>query len=32
MTNNHPSDNPEGAPKKRRFLSADKKFRIYLEA
>jgi len=32
MTNNDPSDNPEGAPKKRRFLSADKKFQIYLEA
>jgi transposase-like protein len=32
MTNNQPSDNPEGASKKRRFLSADKKFQIYLEA
>ena len=32
MTNNHASDNPEEAPKKRRFLSADKKFQIYLEA
>ena len=33
MTNDHPSDTPEtGSNKKRRFLSAEKKFQIYLEA
>jgi len=32
MTNDHPSDTPESGPKKRRFLSAEKKFQIYLEA
>jgi transposase-like protein len=32
MTNDHPSDTPELGPKKRRFLSAEKKFQIYLEA
>jgi len=28
MTNDHPSDTPESGPKKRRFLSAEKKFQI----
>ena len=33
MNNDHPSDTPEtGSNKKRRFLSAEKKFQIYLEA
>ena len=32
MTNEHPSGTPESGPKKRRFLSAEKKFQIYLEA
>jgi hypothetical protein len=32
MTNGNPSDTPESGPKKRRFLSAEKKFQIYLEA
>jgi hypothetical protein len=33
MTNDHPSDTSEtGSNKKRRFLSAEKKFQIYLEA
>jgi len=32
MTNDHPSDTPESGPKKRRFLGAEKKFQIYLEA
>lgn len=32
MTNDHSSDTPESGPKKRRFLSAEKKFQIYLEA
>jgi len=32
MTNDHPSDTPESGPRKRRFLSAEKKFQIYLEA
>ena len=32
MTNDHPSGTPESGPKKRRFLSAEKKFQIYLEA
>ena len=33
MTNTKPSESsPESVPKKRRFLSAEKKFQIYLEA
>ena len=32
MTNDHPSDTPKSGPKKRRLLSAEKKFQIYLEA
>jgi hypothetical protein len=33
MTNDHSSDTPEtGSNKKRRFLSAEKNFQIYLEA
>ena len=32
MTNDHPANNPDSGPKKRRFLSAEKKFQIYLEA
>ena len=32
MTNDHPANTPESGPKKRRFLSAEKKFQIYLEA
>ncbi len=32
MTNDHPSNTPESGSKKRRFLSAEKKFQIYLEA
>jgi transposase-like protein len=33
MTNTHPSEGPPKTPhKKRRFLSAEKKFQIYLEA
>lgn len=32
MTNDHPTNTPESGPRKRRFLSAEKKFQIYLEA
>ena len=33
MTNDHPSETPESASKKkRRFLRAEKKFTVYLEA
>jgi hypothetical protein len=31
FANDHPSDAPESGPKKRRFLSAEKEFQIYLE-
>ena len=32
MTNPNPSEEPKGSTKKRRYLSAEKKFQIYLEA
>ena len=32
MTNTNPSEGPQKTEKKRRFLSAEKKFLIYLEA
>ena len=32
MANTNPSEEPRGSTKKRRFLSAEKKFQIYLEA
>ena len=32
MTNTNPSEEPKGSARKRRYLSAEKKFQIYLEA
>ena len=32
MTNPNLSEEPKGSTKKRRYLSAEKKFQIYLEA
>jgi hypothetical protein len=32
MTNDHPANFLDSDPKKRRFLSAEKKFQIYLAA
>ena len=32
MTNTNPSEEPKSSTKKRRYLSAEKKFQIYLEA